>query len=441
MAHADGAPAFDVLTALANQAVPVSQRAARLSAMRRSIDYPALHWMEWLLLFAGAVEYRPDLIVELGRWHGNSTCALTEAATHLGGGCRVRSYDVDGDHAYETVTLPVIRPLVSPDWLGRQEIIHKDITQEDPDDLLRGGRRVLLFWDAHGPAVARHVLARIVPALVRREHLIIVHDILDARYAPVDHEYVTATGQLTMWRSHLVSDCEELDPIFDFVSRNQIRLHTAGRSARRRCPRVPAADVVTAAVRGIVGSTLDLFSDPHRARFAYFSCHDRRSTRPLVFPPADDWDRVEADAAGPPDRAVKTTSVELDLADLRPNSGTIASTADGEVQIVTPPLAWGYAATLPLPSRRRGDGDAASGAVRIRAELKGGPVGFGVLTTDGKSFVDRRLVTPSAKVVEVFLNVPQLSLAGDLVVQTWDRPTSGTVGLKSVTLIVRDSLR
>jgi hypothetical protein len=62
------------------------------------------------------VEYRPDLIGELGRSHGNSTCVLTEAATLLGG-CRVRSYDVDGGRAYETVTLPAIRPLVSPEGI------------------------------------------------------------------------------------------------------------------------------------------------------------------------------------------------------------------------------------------------------------------------------------------------------------------------------------
>ena len=51
-------------------------------------------------------------------------------------------------------------------------------------DMLRGGQRVLVFWDVHGDAVARHVLARIVSALVEREHLIVVHDIVDARYAP-----------------------------------------------------------------------------------------------------------------------------------------------------------------------------------------------------------------------------------------------------------------
>jgi hypothetical protein len=433
MAPVDDVPsAFDIFDALANQADLVSQRSTRLSAMKRSVDSAVLDWMEWLLLFAAAVEYRPDLIVELGRFHGNSTCALTEAATVLGG-CLVRSYDVDD--AYATVTLPRIRPLVSPDWLSRQEIVHGDITREAAADMLRGGPRVLLFWDAHGPAIARHVLGRILPVLAEREHLIVVHNIADARYPPADPEYVTA-GRLTLWRSHLTSDEEELDAVFDFASRNGIRLHTAGRSAWRRCPDVPADAVVTAAVRGIVGSTLDLVPDPHRARFAYFSCGERTSTRPLVFPPADDWDRVEAGVAPSAGHAVGTASVELDLAGLQPHAGTITPTADGRVEIVTAPTVWAYAATLPLP--RCPDG-ATSGAVRIRAELKdGGPVGFGVLTADGKGFVERRIVMPSATVVEVFLNLPQLSLAGDLVVQTWDRAVSGSVRLESVTLIVRD---
>jgi cephalosporin hydroxylase len=438
MARADDAPpAFDMLTALANQADAVSRHAAPMSAMKRLIELPALDWVEWLLLFAAAVEFRPDLIVELGRFHGSSTCALTEAAITLGG-CLVRSYDVDSVQAYDTLTRPRLRPLVSPDWLGRQEIIHQDITQAPAEDMLRGGRRVLLFWDAHGPAVARHVLSRIAPLLAAREHLIVVHDVVDARYAPVEPEYVTTAGQMTCWRSHLMSYCEELDPIFDFASRNQVRLHTVGHSAWRRCPDAPATDVLTTAVRAIVGSTLDLFADSQRARFAYFSCGDRQSTRPLVFPPADDWDRGE-DVGTPPGWAASATTVAVGLADLGQQMGTITPTAGGHVEVVTAPRAWAYAARMPLP-RRAPDG-ATSGAVRVRAELlAGGPVGIGVVTADGKSFIDRRLVTVPAKVVEVFLHVPQLALAGDLVVQTWDRATSGTVRLESVTVIVRDSL-
>jgi hypothetical protein len=437
MADIETVPAFDIMTALANQADTVSRSIERLSAMRRVIDVPALDWIEWLLLFAEAVDYRPDLIVELGRFHGSSTCALTEAATVLGE-CRVRSYDVDGARAYETRTLPRLRPLVSADWLGRQEIVHKDLTREAPEDMLRGGRRVLLFWDAHESAVARHVLARVAPALATREHLIVVHDVLDARYASVDPGYVTQAGQLTVWRGHLMSDCEELDEIHDFASRNGIRLHTAGRSAWGRCPDSPAAEVVPGAVRGIVGSALDLFDDPRRARFVYFSCGDRTSPRPLVFPPGDDWDRVDAAVAAPADGAVGATSVPLNLADFRPHGGTVTATGDGHVVIVTPPQPWAYAASMRLPARARAGGT--SGAVRIRAELlTGGPVGVGVLVADGKSFMDRGLVTASSRPVELFLNLPRLASAGELVVETWDQAASGTVRVESATLIVRDT--
>jgi hypothetical protein len=80
--------------------------------------------------------------------------------------------------------------------------------------------------DANGKAL------RLIPVTLRRERserrrttvqaVIVVHDVVDARYAPVDPACVTAAGQLTWRRGHLVSDCEELDPIFDFVSRNGI---------------------------------------------------------------------------------------------------------------------------------------------------------------------------------------------------------------------------
>jgi hypothetical protein len=57
---------------------------------------------------------------------------------------------------------------------------------------------------------------------------------------------------------------------------------------------------------------------------------------------------------------------------------------------------------------------------------------------DGNSFVDRRFVWPSGNVLEVFLHLPRLSFAGDLVVQTWDLATSATVRIESATLIVRE---
>jgi hypothetical protein len=96
---------------------------------------------------------------------------------------------------------------------------------------------------------------------------------------------------------------------------------------------------------------------------------------------------------------------------------------------------------MPLPLPARGNGGASPGAVRVRAEVTGGTAAIGVTTWDGKNFVDRRFVWPSGSVVEVFLQLPQLSLAGDLVVQTWDLATSATVRVESATLIVREAGR
>src|SRR5262245_14224180 len=162
----------DALTAVRTHAASVLRVAPHLHALRALIDRPLLAWMDWLLLFASATDHRPDLIVELGRSYGNSTCALTEAATALGR-CRVRSYDHDHGHTYERITVPRIRPLVSQDWLDHQEILHKDITEESAAEMLGDADRVLLFWDAHGEPLAQHVLARIFPALAERRHLII----------------------------------------------------------------------------------------------------------------------------------------------------------------------------------------------------------------------------------------------------------------------------
>src|SRR5215471_9029298 len=48
---------------------------------------------QWAQIMAFAQEFRPDLIVELGRGMGNSTALFTEVAHHLGGAerCKVLS--------------------------------------------------------------------------------------------------------------------------------------------------------------------------------------------------------------------------------------------------------------------------------------------------------------------------------------------------------------
>jgi glycosyltransferase involved in cell wall biosynthesis len=431
------APRFDVLTALANQGELVSAAAHRLADLRRAVGSPVLTWTEWLLLFAAAVDFRPDLIVELGRAHGDSTCLLTEAA-HVLDGCRVRSYGDDSERAYETSTLPRLRPLVPPGWLGRQEIIHADITLTSGDEMFGDARRVFLFWNAHGAELARHVLAEVLPALEGREHVILVHDIHDARNERLDPAYVTGEGTPSHWQSGLMSPYDEMLPILDFVSRNRIRLDTPARAARRRGGGRPAGrDVLSPTVREVVASALDLFpSDSTAVALASFSCNDRASSRRLVFPSPGVWTRAETGHAVGQATLDAGSSIELNLAEFAPGAGTIAPAEDGAVRITTAATPWAYAAVLALPAAARAAHGGAPGFLRIHVSVSDGPVGFGVMNRNGTTFLDRRFVTASRHAIDLFLTVPAVLDAGDIVVQTWDRATSGTARIEHISLIV-----
>jgi hypothetical protein len=433
--------AHDALTAVRAQAASVLRAAPRLHEMRVLINRPLLAWIDWLLLFASATDRRPDLIVELGRSHGNSTCALTEAATVLGP-CRVRSYGYDHEHAYERITVPTIGGLVSRDWLDHQEIIHKDITEESAAAMLGNAERVLLFWDAHGEQLAQHVLSRIFPALAEREHLIMVHDVYDTRYTAVSPEYITERGFLTRWQADLMSPHGEWVPIFDFVSRNRIRLDTPARSAHRgHAAAEPGGDPLEAALRQLVGPALDLCpSDSRPVMLAYFSCHDRDSAWPLVFPPPNVSELVTELGVPPPDPPPLEagTTITLDLAGFAPHAGTTRPWAEGGIEVETAATPWAYAAALALPPEAAARRPAGRAYVSLRVEVERGLVGFGVLNAEGTQFLDRRGVGPSATVTEVFLAISSLSPGCAVVVQTWDRAVSAVARIESARLVIVD---
>ena len=185
---------------------------------------------QWGQLFAAALDFAPTLIVELGRHRGNSTCVFTTAAQALGG--RVVSLCLSP--RWRTETRPRIDGLVPPSWLSHLDAREEDIAAADFETLVGDAARVLVFWDAHGYHLAEHVLGRLLPALADRPHLVLAHDISDARYelpkAP--------TERYALWRGndwsgprvrlgHLDSCVEQAVAIVDFTSRNGVTLQTA----------------------------------------------------------------------------------------------------------------------------------------------------------------------------------------------------------------------
>jgi hypothetical protein len=185
---------------------------------------------------AYALEFQPDLILELGRSYGNSTCAFIEVA-HLLGVRRCRVLSLCLAETWERETLPKVQPLMPADWLAPLRALREDIVTFDFRTALAGARRILIFWDAHGFEVAECVLGRLLPEIADRPHVVAVHDMSDARYSSAMDQY----GSSGLWKGerecaayvrlgHICSHVAQAISIVDFTSRNRLSLESADHS-------------------------------------------------------------------------------------------------------------------------------------------------------------------------------------------------------------------
>ncbi len=78
-----------------NQRHVLAALSPRLRTMIDAVAHPRdMTLSQWAQLIAFTLEFRPDLILELGRGFGNSTCCFLESARHLeenGSSCRLVS--------------------------------------------------------------------------------------------------------------------------------------------------------------------------------------------------------------------------------------------------------------------------------------------------------------------------------------------------------------
>jgi hypothetical protein len=194
--------------------------AERFEVMHRLVDAPPLDLPleNWQELYDLTVAFRPDLVLELGRGWGNSTCVFTEAANRVG--FRVISIGFDAEHGWESRTAPRLAQVVESTWFAPLTVLHDDITAVDFGPLLRGSRRTLVFWDAHGADVAEAVTDRLLPALPA-DNEIVVDDI----WATPERYGLRALYQAgPLW-----SLFEELPLLWSYLSERQIQFAIGSR--------------------------------------------------------------------------------------------------------------------------------------------------------------------------------------------------------------------
>ena len=142
-----------------------------------------------------ALGFAPDLIVELGRGHGNSTALFGQAAWRLG---RTKVVSLCRTGEWMSLVAPRIANSVDPAWFANIDARRIDITSADFATILANHRRVLVLWDAHGFEIAELVLGEILPRLADRDHLILMHDISDNRYSNAERSY----GGHPLWKGN-----------------------------------------------------------------------------------------------------------------------------------------------------------------------------------------------------------------------------------------------
>jgi hypothetical protein len=268
-----------------NQRKELAEFRPRAEQLQQALNAAGdLSTFQWAQLFVMALEFKPDLILELGRLTGNSTCVFTEVANRLGS-CSVISLDLE-DY-WEKTTVPKIRKIVPPDWFKPLQALRTNILTFDFETAFKNAGRVLVFWDAHGFDIAECVLGRILPAIQHKPHLVIMHDMSDARYC--DPQSTIPYGENRLWTGltagsarvrlgHISSAVPQSIAIVDFTSRNEVTLYSADHDLHTEFGNDSSKK---AELKKLLGD--ELFSSD--AHWFWFSLNGR--THPCTFPKYD----------------------------------------------------------------------------------------------------------------------------------------------------------
>jgi hypothetical protein len=190
---------------------------------------------QWLQLVSVVYHFKPDLIIELGRGYGNSTCAMAIAQKLLKPQpCRLLSLCLSTSFA-DTSRPHLEANLADKAFFSSLEALNEDITRYDFSADVARAKRVFVFWDAHGYDLAVGLLARLFPALVGKEHLAVVHDMADLKYLGDDYRRYDSEAE---WKSNgsapakyilgdIGSQYEEGIALVDFLGRNRLAFRSA----------------------------------------------------------------------------------------------------------------------------------------------------------------------------------------------------------------------
>jgi hypothetical protein len=395
-------PIEDVAQSFYDQHAQLGADASILRALIGVVD--SVHnlappqWAHWYGITLG---FQPDLIIELGRGHGNSTALFCLA------GERLRDVEIVSICLTSDWTLEVaakVAGVIGRSALSRLDARIADIGLVDYERIVSRHRRVLLLWDAHGFEIAEVVFGQILPAIADREHLVLMHDISDNRYLVDSPAYTGGVWRPRPWPSTspvnigwMQSIVEQVIPLADFSVRNDLEIGSGEHEFRQFFEdRADRSETMQRALG------TDLFS--LEARWAFFSLSGKPG--PWHFP------------------TVPSRLTRSNRADVVP-----APPARLPIRIDVEPSPWNYAAsftwtcTADVPPEH-------PVFMRVRVSVEGGTIGVGLVDSRGSRFLDRRAVAPGRS-MDVLFPIPDMTLPKELIVQCWALPESSRVTIES----------
>lgn len=224
---------FNSAIALWNQRLKLQQTKLRLMQLADAVGHISDSSLaQYAQMFAITLDFKPDLIVEFGRGTGNSTVVFTEAANQLDN-CHFVSICLSND--WQDKTSHRVAKVVPKEWFDKLDAQIANILDIQFKDLIKKKSRIVFLWDAHGWDVAEYTLAKVLPALASRQHLVLVHDISYFDPKSVNASY----SDNGIWKGYagdevknppyivlnsMTSPFEEIIAIYDFISRNSLRI-------------------------------------------------------------------------------------------------------------------------------------------------------------------------------------------------------------------------
>lgn len=205
---------FDLTDALKHHDAAWRRAEPRLRALYNAVDRPTdLCFDDWQMLFRTLETFRPTWIVELGRCTGNSTMLFLEHCDRHG--ATLTSLDLDNAHFADTLGRMHRIGVEPPESLDAQDIRTMNILDWTPSADAPTGP-TLLFVDAHGDDLGRHVVDTLIPEFRHRGYplLVVVHDIVDLRFETLAPKKFDLAYQ---WRHYASPFCEinQLSELWD----------------------------------------------------------------------------------------------------------------------------------------------------------------------------------------------------------------------------------